>query len=194
MSFGRFPAGGPWLLPLSLSNAVWTRTCNFTLSCILVSSIFTVCPGGGGGCGGTGVAHNCVFLCIVKLLAVLIRRAEYSGYYFKWPRILVTFHLLILMFWRLVILPSSGEITERTLLGARDRNSCCLRITAVRNVLFPRPKRLVISVRQFSETSLLRTFIPLKFVCEVCVKFSDLCDNWNGIKIFRKILHYLRLI
>jgi len=25
---------------------------------------------GVGGCGGTGVAHNCVFLCIVKLLSV----------------------------------------------------------------------------------------------------------------------------
>ena len=35
--------------------------------------------GGGGGCGGTGVARNCVFLCIVKLLAVVVRRAEYSG-------------------------------------------------------------------------------------------------------------------
>jgi len=96
MSFGRFPAGGPWLLQLSLSNAVWTRTCNFTLSCILVSSIFTVCPGGGG-CGGTGVAHNCMFLCIVKLPPVLKRRAEYSGEYFEWSRILVTLHLLTLV-------------------------------------------------------------------------------------------------
>ena len=117
----------------------------------------------GGGCGGTGVAHNCVFLSIVKLLPVVIRRAEYTGEYFKRPRVLVTFHLMALvketMFRRLVVLPSSGELTDHTLLGARDYNSFCLRRTAVRNVVFPRPKRPVIPMRQFSAPSLLRTFM-----------------------------------
>lgn len=54
-------------------------------------------------------------------------------------------------------MPSSWELTERTLLGSRDCKSFCFR-TAVRNVVFPRPKRPVIPVRQFSEPSLLRTF------------------------------------
>lgn len=108
------------------------------------------------------MAHNCVFLCIVKLLPVLIRRAEYSGEYFKRSRVLVTFHLMALVketqcFGGWLYCLHQVKLRNAQ-LGARDCNSFCLRRTARRNIVFPQPRRPVIPVRQFSETSLLGTF------------------------------------
>ena len=163
MSFGRFPAGGPWLLQLSLSNAVWTRTCNFTLSCILVSGIFTVCPGAGGGDVVGQGWPIIVFLCIVQLLTLLIRRAQYGGAYFKRPHVLVTFYLTALVketqcFGGLLYCFHQVKWRNAQCWVVRDCNSSCLRRTARRNVVFPQPKSPIIPVRQFRETSLLRTF------------------------------------
>ena len=80
------------------------------------------------------------------------------------------------VFRRLVVLPSSGEITERTLLGARHCNSLYLRRTAGRNIVFFFDR----NVQLFQCASLVKHLCyelsdvtPLIFICEVCVKLSE---------------------